>query len=416
MSESRRTVIVGGGVVGASCAYYLARAGRSVSLIDSGAFGNGCSHANCGFVSPSHVLPLAAPGAIATILKFMARPRSPVRVRPGVVLRDPGWFWRFARNCRESTMLATARGIHALLRSSRSLYETLVRDEKIDCDWQKKGMLFVFRSPEAMNHYDAVNRLLTDRYETPARRIEPDELAVMEPSLQSGPAGAWFYEGDAHLRPDRLMSEWKRILSGLGVAIHEQRRVVGITTQGGRAAAVRTIQGDLPADEVIVATGAWTPFLRDELGCDVPIQPGKGYSMTFPGGPSGIEHPMIFEEDRVAITPFRDGYRIGSMMEFAGHDDRLDPGRLSLLVDTADRYLRRPTTGTPVEQWWGWRPMTPDGMPLIGPVPARSNVWLAAGHNMLGLSMATATGKLIGELVQGIPPHVDPSPYAVDRF
>lgn len=417
MSDSRRTVIVGGGVVGASCAYYLAKTGRSVTLVDSGAFGNGCSHANCGFISPSHVLPLAVPGAVGTILKFMSRPNSPVRVKPGVVLKDPGWFLRFARNCREGPMLAGAAGLHALLRSSRSLYEGLVRDERIDCDWQTQGMLFVFRSPEAMDHYAEVDRLLGERFETPARRIDGAELAEMVPALKPGLAGAWFYEGDAHLRPDRLMTEWKRILTGLGVTVEEHRKVVGIAREGRRATAVRTISGDLPADEVIVAAGAWTPFFRNDLGCKLPIQPGKGYSMTLPNRPAGIPHPMIFEEDRVAITPFRDGYRIGSMMEFIGPNEALDPNRLNLLVDTANRYFRGPVSGDePEEQWWGWRPMTPDSLPMIGPVPSLANAWVAAGHNMLGLSMAPATGKLISELVLGTPPHVSPVPYAVNRF
>jgi len=125
---------------------------------------------------------------------------------------------------------------------------------------------------------------------------------------------------------------------------------------------------------------------------------------------------MIFEEHRVAVTPFRSGFRIGSTMEFAGYDTSLNPERLRLLTEGAATYLRDVPSTEPKEAWWGWRPMTPDSLPLIGPSPLLSNVWLAAGHNMLGLSMATGTGKLVAELVTGSKPHLDPSPYSPMRF
>ena len=192
--------------------------------------------------------------------------------------------------------------------------------------------------------------------------------------------------------------------------------MTGFVRAGRRAAGVRTAAGDIPADHVVVATGAWTPFLEGELGCRVPIQPGKGYSVTFPPQAAGPAHPLIFEEERVAVTPFRSGFRVGSTMEFAGYDATLDRNRLRLLTAAADRYLREPPPGPAVEEWWGWRPMTPDGIPLIGPSPALANVWVAAGHNMLGMSMAPGTGKLVAELVTGAPPHLDPAPYAVTRF
>jgi len=410
-------VVVGGGVIGAASAYYLAKAGRSVTLLDASGFGSGCSHANCGYVCPSHVLPLAAPGAIRSILRVMARRNSPVRMKASVLLRDPRWFLAFARRCNRAGMMSAAGSIRALLSSSRALYDDLILDERIDCEWQTRGLLFVYRTRAAMDHYAEVDRLLGDRFATPARRLGGPALAELEPALRPGLAGAWHYEGDAHLRPDRLMAELARVLVGLGVSIRENCRVTGFARERGRATGVVTESGEvIRADRVVLATGAWTPKLRAEVGCRVPIQPGKGYSATFPKPASGPAYPMIFEEDRVAVTPFRSGLRIGSMMEFVGHDTRLDRRRLAILTDTADRYLREPTIGPPEEEWWGWRPMTPDGMPIIGPSPALPNVFLAAGHNMLGLSMAPATGKLVAELVTGASPHLDPSPYAVSRF
>lgn len=416
MSEPQRTVVVGGGVVGACCAYYLAKAGRAVTLVDAGRFGAGCSHANCGYVCPSHVLPLATPGSLRTILKVMARRDSPIRLKPGVLLRDPGWFLAFARRCTEAHMLSAAGAIAGLLRSSRSLFEGLIRDERIDCGWETKGLLFVFRTRAAMEHHAGVDRLLRERFDTAARRLDGDALAELEPALRPGLAGAWLYEDDAHLRPDRLMAELRRVLLGLGVAIHEGRPVAGFVRGGGRATAVRTADGDLPADDVVVALGAWTPSLARELGCRVPIQPGKGYSVTFDRVEGGPAYPMIFEEDRVAVTPLGPGLRVGSMMEFAGRDESIDRRRLGTLTATAGRYLHTRLGAEPDEAWFGWRPMTPDGVPIIGPSPALRNVVVAAGHNMLGLSMAPATGRLVAELVAGAAPHLDPAPYSAARF
>lgn len=407
-----RVVIVGGGVVGASCAYYLARAGHRVAVVDRGDFGAGCSHANCGYVCPSHVLPLAVPGAVRSALAALLARNSPLKVRPGVVLRDPRWFAGFARRCNRRDMLAAGAAIRPLLDSSRKLFDELIAAEALDCEWETRGLLFVYRTRAAFEHYADTDRVLRTEFGTAAERWDADELLAREPALKPGPAGGWFYPGDAHLRPDRLMAELRRVLEARGVEIHTRTPALGLATGGG----VRTPTGVLPADHTVLATGAWSREFAAALGCRVPVQPGKGYSITYPLTPDSSMHPMIFEEDRVAVTPFRSGLRIGSTMEFSGLDDTLDRGRLRLLTAAAAAYLRHPPTGTPTEEWWGWRPMTPDGLPLIGRVPNADNVWLAAGHNMLGLSMATATGKLVAELVTGTAPHLDPAPYSPARF
>lgn len=138
--------------------------------------------------------------------------------------------------------------------------------------------------------------------------------------------------------------------------------------------------------------------------------------MTMPRPSICPKYPMIFEEHRVAITPMQSGYRIGSTMEFAGYDTSLNEARLSLLTNGAKHYLREPLCEPVQEKWYGWRPMSADGVPLIGQLPKFKNAWLAAGHSMLGLSMGAGTGKLIAELVTGTTPHIDPQPYRVDRF
>lgn len=413
---SKRVVVVGGGVVGACCAYYLTRAGHTVTVVDRGAFGAGCSHANCGYVCPSHVLPFAAPGAIWSTLKTLFQRNSPLKVRPGVVLGNLRWFLGFARKCNARDMMTAGRAIQALLNSSRVLFDEMIRTENIACEWESKGLLFVFQTAKHFEHYAHTDELLRREFAMPAKRFDSAALEALEPALKPGQAGGYLYESDAHLRPDKLMSELKRVLLARGVEIREHCSASGFATANGVATAVHTSKGDIPADHVVVATGAWTPQLNAVLGCRVPIQPGKGYSVTMPRPALCPTYPLIFEEHRVAVTPFASGYRIGSTMEFAGYDERLNRSRLGLLTDAAKIYLRDPLAEPVQEEWWGWRPMTYDSVPVIDRAPAARNVLVAAGHNMLGLSMGPATGKLVAEMLGEGPTHVDAGPYSLKRF
>jgi D-amino-acid dehydrogenase len=411
-----RVVVVGSGVVGTACAYYLARSGWQVTILDRGDFGMACSHANCGYVCPSHVLPLATPGAIGNTLKALLTPNSPLAIRPRF---DPdlwSWLLRFARRCNARDMLQAGKAIQALLQSSRSLYPEILTRENIDCEWQARGLLFVFQSHHGMAHYAETDRLLHDHFGLAARRFDGEAVTALEPALKPGLGGGWLYEGDAHLRPDRLMSGWQGVMERLGVEIRTGCALTGFARSGKRALAARTTSGTLSADAFVVAAGATTPLLNRVLGCRIPIQPGKGYSLTMPRPARCPTIPLIFEEHRVAVTPMRSGYRIGSTMEFAGYDTSLNRRRLSLLRDGARLYLHEPEAAPVQETWYGWRPMTPDSLPIIDRSPALANVVIAAGHNMLGLSMAPATGRLVAEMLSGQQPHVDPSPYALSRF
>ena len=414
--KPRHVVVIGAGVIGTACAHYLEQAGIEVTLLDRGTVGGGCSRGNCGYVCPSHVLPLAGPGVLAKTLPLLFQTDSPLRIKWRLDPALMSWMWRFALRCNRRDMLASAHGIAALLNSSRTLYDQLFAIEQLNAEWEQRGLLFVFRTPSEFDHYSHTDDLLRTQFAMPARRYDSRELADLEPALLPGLAGAYHYELDAHLRPDRLLSSWRDLLLARGVQIREHCELTGFDLEGRRVRAVRTSQGDIPADAVVVAAGAWTPLLSKHTRCPVPIQPGKGYSITMPRPARCPRIPMIFEEDRVAVTPMQSGYRIGSTMEFAGYDTSIDPRRLDLLRKTARRYLHEPEAGPVEEEWYGWRPMTPDGKPVIGFSPGLDNVLVAAGHGMLGLSMAPATGRLATELLAGEPPHLDPMPYSATRF
>jgi D-amino-acid dehydrogenase len=413
---SGHVVVIGGGVIGAACAYYLSWAGWSVTVLDRGDFGKGCSHGNCGFVCPSHVLPLAVPGAIRGALKALLNRNAPFSIKWRL---DPtlwGWLIRFARRCNVRDMMETGHALQALLNSSRSLYGTLMKEEPFYCEWETRGLLLVFLHREAMDHHAATDRLLRESFDMGAERYDGDKLSELEPALKPGLAGGWLYKSDAHLRPDKLMSSWRRILEGRGVTLRERCAMTGLVRENGRARAVLTDQGEIAADAFVVATGAWTPLLNEHLGCRVPIQPGKGYSITMPRPANCPRFPLLFDEHRVAVTPWASGYRLGSTMEFAGYDSSLNRKRLELLRAGAIPYLQEPYCEPIVEEWYGWRPMTSDSKPIIDLSPALTNVLIAAGHNMIGVATATATGKLVAEMLSGDRPHVDPGPFAVTRF
>jgi D-amino-acid dehydrogenase len=415
-TTEKHTVVIGGGVIGAFTAYYLRKTGRRVTIIDRNQFGAACSHGNCGYVSPSHVLPLCRPGQIANGIKGLFSSQRALRIKPRLSPSFWSWMLKFAIRCNEQDMLKSGAARHSLLQSSAALYPEIVAEEAMQVEWTTDGLLFVFRDQHEFVAYRKTNQLLTDHFGVSADPIEgSDALVEMEPALKPGLAGAWLYRGDAHLRPDRLMAELPRVLLAMGVQIVdgcEFRSFVGNQTV---ASGIQTAGEIVSADEFIVCTGAWTPFLNSELGCRIPIQPGKGYSITMPRPHVCPRYPMILEECHVGITPFQDGYRIGSTMEFVGYDTELNHTRLNCLRTGAAEYLRDPTAEPVEEEWYGWRPMTWDGLPRLDRSPRFSNVWVAAGHNMLGISMGPATGKLMAELIDGRPPHVDPQPFRIGR-
>lgn len=413
---SGRVVIVGGGVIGVHCAWYLAKAGWDITVIDRGKIGGACSQGNCGLVCPSHVLPLTEPGAFKAAVKALLSRNSPFRIQPRM---DPAlwsWLWNFSRRCNHDSMVQSAHAIQAMLASAMREYQQIVHVDGIDCEWQAKGLLFIYRHSRELDDYERTNRLLTEVFNEPATKLTAQQTVELEPAVRDDIAGSWFYEHDAHLRPDRLLHSLRERLEALGVQFIENCEITRVNGQGQRADSIGTTQGELRADLFLFASGAWTPLLQEYLGCRIPIEPGKGYSITMPRPSVCPNIPIIFPEHRVVVTPMRSGYRLGSIMEFAGYDDSIRPERLQLLRDGAKSYLREPYCEPELETWYGWRPMTYDSVPVIDRSPRWANLWLAAGHNMLGLSMAPATGRLVAELISGASPHLDPTPYRLSRF
>ena len=409
-------IIVGAGVVGIACAYYLRRAGLDVTVIEKARVAGACSRSNCGYITPSHVPPLTEPGAIGTALKSLFNPSSPFRVKPSFNPAVWNWMWQFARRCNHQQVLFAGQHLQNILDASMEEYHGLIDREAFECEWKENGLLYVFESEKGLDEYGKIDSMLTQNFDVSAVQITADQLPQFEPGLKPGLAGAFHYPGDTSVRPDLLNQQWIDRISNLGVELIEECQLDSVVSSKGKIVSLSTSNGDFAADAYLFAMGAWSTNWAKQLDCQIPIQPGKGYSVTMNRPEHCPTYPMLFPERKVGVSPFDEGMRLGSMMEFVGFDESIPETRIQQLRDSARPYLRADVDGPANEIWYGWRPMTWDSLPIIGRTPRLSNAFLATGHNMLGLSLAPGTGRLITDIITQQDPFIDPLPFCIERF
>jgi len=411
-----RVLIVGGGVIGIACAHYLRRSGYRVTIIEKDTLGAACSQGNLGYVCPSHVLPLTEPGAIAIGIRSLLKPRAAFRVKPQLRASLLNWMWQFANRCNKRSMLEGSRHLHSVVAASADEYRKLFAETSIDAEWKESGLLFVFQTQRELQKFAEKDQLLTAEFGMESTRLDGGELNEFETVTKPGLAGAFHYKTDAYLRPEKLLSDWASLLRDDGIDVVENCEFQDVEKQSGRITAVTTSKGTMQADQFVFATGAWSGRMGSVLECKIPVEPGKGYSMTMTRSSNCPGRPMLFPEHHVGVAPFDDGYRLGSIMEFAGFDASIPEFRMHQLRDSAAPYLKQPGGDEVVEQWYGWRPMTWDSLPVIGRLPQLSNGILATGHNMLGITLAPVTGRLVAEIAAGTSTFVDVTPFSPQRF
>lgn len=419
MPDNRTNVdilIIGGGVIGVCSAYYLAKRSREVAIVDMGQIGAGCSYGNAGLIVPSHLIPLAAPGVIAQGLKWMLDAESPFYIKPRLNRDLLTWLWRFRAACKEKPMRRAMSVLCELGFASSSLYESLVAEERLDCHYKQIGSLSVYKSYHQFREAGEEAELLRE-FGVSAALLDSAEVKEMEPAISTDIAGGIFYASDAHLDPALFVQGLAGRVRDSGVTLHSDTEVFGFETTGRRISLVKTTRGDFRPQQVILANGSWSPELASCLRLKLPIQPAKGYSITFKQqGNAGLRIPLLLGP-RVAVTPMGPHLRLAGTLELAGLNFSINRRRVRAILRAADSYLEIDTnTLSLVEIWRGLRPCTPDGLPIISRAAALDNLIIATGHATIGVSLGPITGKLVSELVSQESPSVAISALKLDRF
>ncbi len=416
-SLSAHVVVVGGGAVGLCVAGEAAARGFRVTVLDRAPADarDGCSYGNAGMIVPSHIVPLAAPGVVSQAIRWMADPASPLAVKPRLERDFLAWSWRFVRSATAEHVRRAAPLLRDLHLASRALYERIAGDH--DIGFAPRGLLMLCATREglaAARHEAELARQLG----VPAEEFDGAEVARYEPALAVRCAGGVFYPRDAWLAPGAMMTGLRARATARGVTMRDGVDVQALRVEGGVIRAVHTSAGDIDADHVVLAAGVWSDALARTAGVRLPLQAGKGYSVTCDPAPARLSVCAILSEARVAVTPMGSALRVGGTMELAGLDPRIDPRRVDAILRALPRYYPSldPAAFARIAPWAGFRPCSPDGLPYIGRTRHATNLLIATGHAMMGISLAPVTGALIADLLEDRQPALDLALLAPDRF
>lgn len=411
------TGIIGGGVVGLCCAYYLHKAGHRVTVFDQGSLTDGCSFGNAGMIVPSHIIPLAQPGMIAKGMRWMLKSTSPFYVKPRLSADLMRWGWLFYRHATPEHVERSIPILRDLSLLSKTLYQDLAANGDTDFGWQERGLLMLYKTPVA-EHDMAEEADIANRAGVEARVLSGQQVQDLEPAVRVEVRGGVLFPGDAHINPGQFIRSLVGYLRQAGVTILENQTVDGFGMSGHRLTTVQTAQNEHPVDNVVIAGGAWSPMLAQTLGLRLPLQGGKGYSFMLKNVTHNIRVPAIMLEARATATPIGPDLRFAGTLEVAGTDMTVNMNRVRGIVQSINHYYPDIPVELPSVEtvWRGLRPCSPDGLPYIGRIPQYENVLLATGHGMMGISLAPATGKLVAEELSGQPNSLNLADFRPDRF
>ncbi len=412
---SKEIIIIGGGIIGLSTAYYLQKEGYKVIVIDQTNISEGASFVNAGYISPSHIIPLAAPGMITTGLKMMFNSASPFYVKPRFDSDFLKWSLAFKKSSTESKVAKAIPVIKEINLLSKELYTDIYNNDEFDFQFERKGLLMYYQTEKAgEKEMKTAKRAAEIGLETELLSLE--EIKKIEPNVNLNVKGAIYYKCDAHMTPGEFMNQMTAYLKGKNVIFYTNERVVDMTVQADKVATVLTDKREISADEVVIAAGSWSPLLAKKIGITLLVQAGKGYCINVKR-PTGITIPSLLMEAKVGVTPMNGFTRFAGTMELAGINHKINPVRVKAIANAAENYFN----GLKIEPSeindaaCGLRPVSPDGLPYIGRVAAFSNLSIATGHAMMGWSLGPATGKLIAEILTGRKTSMDTIPFNPKR-
>jgi len=403
---SKHVLIIGGGVIGLCTAYYTAQRGHRVTVVDCASESElGCSYGNAGMITPSHFVPLAAPGAIRLALKWMWNSESPFYMKPRFDSRLIEWAWKFYRAATVEHVTRSAPLILDLNLAGRACFVELAR-EWGDFKIEERGIVMVCNTEEGLEHELATAELSRELGLT-VEILDAKRLMAMEPNLRMTVAGGIYFPSDAYLAPWQFMSALKKRVPSV-----RWSSTVSLRANGNR------IQADIEADEYVICGGAWSSGIAHDLKLHLPMQAGKGYSLTLQQPRKKPAHAMILSEARVAVTPMLNALRFGGTMEITGNDLSINPSRVRGIVKAVPKYLPEFNNDDfqDVKPWAGLRPCSPDGLPYLGRFARYENLSVATGHAMMGLSLGPITGKLMAQVLSGEQPSIALDSLSPDRY
>lgn len=403
-----KTVVIGGGVVGLASAYELAVAGCDVTVLEAGQCGAGASHGNAAKVALAESTPVPAPGVLLQGIKWMLRPDSPLSIRPSVAPGYLKFLLRMATHCNARDF-AAGLDLHLHLGSdANELFDEYQR-QGIDFEMHDRGVLLAFETKERFDEHSASLAAFESAGHV-SERLHGDAVRTAEPALSERIRHGLFFPADRQIEPDSLTRALVGKLQELGATVREGVSVNSFVRSGDTVTAVVTSDAEvITADAVVVAAGVPTSGLLAKLGQKVPIYSGKGYSIDYSPAPIELRTSLTLEDARVAVTPLNGTLRLAGTMEFGSRDDNVNGVRVEAIRRSAREAFH--SWGEPVGEkapWAGSRPMTPDGLPVIGRLDIAKNAYVNSGHSMLGLTLAPGSAKVLADVMLDRRPSLSP--------
>ncbi len=410
-------VIIGGGIVGLSSAYYLQKKGYTVTILDKGDLNDNCSYGNAGMIVPSHFVPLASPGMVQQGIRWMFNSKSPFYVKPSLNGKLIGWGLKFLKSANANHVAQSAVPLRDLSLLSKNLYHSLADELGADFELQDKGILAFYKTEKAAEEEaHLVKKALELGLDMAI--LNPAECAALQPALKLDVLGAVHYRCDSHLYPQKLMDALLAHLQQNGVKIMRNHEVTKIELADKRITNVLAGGVEWKADHFVLATGSWSPEIAKMVDMNIPIMPGKGYSFMEAEPLQRMQIPALLCEARVAITPMNGSIRYGGTMELGPLNDKINTQRVLGIVESVPKYFPdlKPAVPSTDKIWFGFRPSSPDGLPYIGYSHKAKNLVVATGHGMMGLSLGPATGSLVSQLIADEQPDLKLGVFSPSRF
>lgn len=408
-------IIIGGGIIGVSSAYFLTERGFSVTLIEKNEIGAGASHGNAGLICPCICVPIPAPGVLTQGLKWLLDSTSPFYIKPRL---DPDlmrWLWQFRGYCNATARDKAMPLLRDMQRQSLNLYRALIDRHDIDCYLQEMGGLGVYKTAAGVQHAREDAELLA-RFGLDVEFLDGDAIRELEPIVHPDVIGGIYHKEDAAFNPARFLHELAAVAQQAGVNILTGTEVLGFEQTGGQISAVLTTQDRIECKQVVLSAGIWSTKIAKDLGVHIPLQAAKGYSVTLDNPGSLPSRYLYLGEAKVAITPMGSQLRLAGVLELAGINDEINQRRVDAMMASVDQFMVGVSTDHVAEVWSGMRPTAPDGLPFIGRTNTIPNLIIATGHAMLGVSMGPITGRLVAQIASEEQPEIDLSLLSADRF